>query len=806
MTTTDDLAIARSLAEAGVPIFLARRADTFPFGGHRDTGYLFPRRWQETAADPAALDAYEPGMAVCAVGGHGVDFLDIDVHKRGAESLAGMNGTRPRVYGKQRTPSGGQHDLIASIGARSRDGFRPGLDFKGGVGGKGLGFVFLAPTEKRSKVDGVVRPYSWGQPPDLAGVDRDDSGAALAQELMRLHDDRVEYDGPGYDDLPADRRAWADRYVAEFADRWRGRLADVLRLPEGETDGHGHGWERAATNCAFEFMRVALAPWSGWDLDDAKEAYERALPPAIADNPDCGGKWDDGRVSRAAGEPCWEAPWASAEGDFTPVADDADADRAAAPGGGNGNGGPPLAVRLRQRVEAAYDVFPASDDGRIFVQPKGGGRAELLTGGFVIRAARGVGSQAGTLSAAAAEAAKVLAALAEASPPRRLALRVHRAPGRIVLDLAQPGTSRCAVVTAEGWSVEDVPPPGVAFQSASGKALPEPERGGSLDDLRRVLRWDEDDPRWPLVKGWLPCSLLADVPRPLLGLFGPQGSAKSTTGRFVVDLVDPKPSGALGSGFGKNRSDDETKAFASYLVAWDNVSKVSDEGADLLSRLVTGDMIEKRRLYTDADVATIVYRRTGVLTGISVPRGVKADTLDRLILLALAPLAERRSESALEEEWAAARPRALAGVLDLAVRMLAGERRNPDRLRMADYAEALWAIDPALYRAYAANVREAREEMAGNDPLIATIRAWLSAQDGHRWEGSATDARRAAEWHKVEEMNWWPGNGRAFMDAVTANLELLREVGVAVAERRSNGRRIKCFELTGPPDDPGTLL
>ncbi|MEJ7741664.1 MAG: hypothetical protein WKF73_03430 [Nocardioidaceae bacterium] len=48
---------------------------------------------------------------------------------------------------------------------------------------------------------------------------------------------------------------------------------------------------------------------------------------------------------------------------------------------------------------------------------------------------------------------------------------------------------------------------------------------------------------------------------------------------------------------------------------------MSDEAADLLSRLVTGDMIEKRRLYTDAELATIVYRRTGVITGISVPRG-----------------------------------------------------------------------------------------------------------------------------------------------------------------------------------------
>jgi len=45
------------------------------------------------------------------------------------------------------------------------------------------------------------------------------------------------------------------------------------------------------------------------------------------------------------------------------------------------------------------------------------------------------------------------------------------------------------------------------------------------------------------------------------------------------------------------------------------------------------------------------------------------------------------------------------------------------------------------------------------------------------------------------------------MDAVTANLELLREVGVTVEERRSNGRRVKRFALDGPPpgDDQGLL-
>ncbi len=227
----------------------------------------------------------------------------------------------------------------------------------------------------------------------------------------------------------------------------------------------------------------------------------------------------------------------------------------------------PLSVRLRRHVEAHYDTFPAGADGRIFVQSKQGGRAELLTANFVIRAAGHLGNSAGSLSTPAEEAATVLTARALHEPPRALALRAHYRPGRIVLDLAQVNSTRCVVVTPQGWTVQEVPPRDVVFQT-SGAALPDPEPGGSVDELRRLLRWRADDPRWLLVKGWLPCSLLANKPRPALCLFGPQGSAKSTTGRFLTGVFDPKPDGVLGGGFGKNRSDDETKALKHYVPGW----------------------------------------------------------------------------------------------------------------------------------------------------------------------------------------------------------------------------------------------
>lgn len=461
----------------------------------------------------------------------------------------------------------------------------------------------------------------------------------------------------------------------------------------------------------------------------------------------------------------------------------------------------PLSVQLRLHVEAHYDAFPAGADGRIFVQPKQGGRAELLTAAFVIRAAGNLGNKAASLYNPAKEAATVLTARALHEPPRALALRAHYVPGRIVLDLAQTNSTRCVVVTPEGWTVQDVPPRDVVFQTA-GAALPDPVRGGSVDELRRLLRWPADDPRWLLLQGWLPASLLADKPRPIVCLFGPMGSSKSTTGRFLTGILDPKPAGVLGGGFGKNRADDETKALKHYVPGWDNVSSLSDEGADFLSRMVTGDLIEKRQLYSDADLVSISYRRTGVVTGVNMPRGVKPDTLDRLILVMLPRFGgERLAEEQLEAEWETAQPRVLAGVLDLAVQMLAGlpTAENPAQLRMADYAQALWAIDPALYDAYRDNVSTARGDMADDDPFIRALVAWLRSCEGQEWEGTAEDAQQAGalalDFADVEGATWWPKTGRTLSEQLTKASEILRAVGVTVDDRRSNGRRLKKLVL-----------
>src|SRR3954469_5370095 len=172
------LEIARELAHAGVPLFTAP-----PCSGpycevpcRTKTGYLpcsqlhegvgvkagfhFPGGWENSTPDPAVVDQWRPGMALCAVGGHACDFLDVDPRNGGTESSEQLRQADhwPAGYGQAATPSGGTHTIIQPLGVGKGE-VVPGVDLQGGRPDGGRGFVFIAPTVRASKVDGIAKPY-----------------------------------------------------------------------------------------------------------------------------------------------------------------------------------------------------------------------------------------------------------------------------------------------------------------------------------------------------------------------------------------------------------------------------------------------------------------------------------------------------------------------------------------------------------------------------------------------------------------------------------------------------------------------
>lgn len=148
------LGIAREMVTAGIPVFAA------PPAPGTKIGFRLPSRWQQTKPEPARVEEWAPGWALCMVCGCGLDVIDVDTYAGG--STGRLNGSLPRIYGMADTPSGGVHLFIASLGVTSKNGLFPGVDIKAGAAdGRGRGFVFVAPTVKVSKVDGQSRGYTW---------------------------------------------------------------------------------------------------------------------------------------------------------------------------------------------------------------------------------------------------------------------------------------------------------------------------------------------------------------------------------------------------------------------------------------------------------------------------------------------------------------------------------------------------------------------------------------------------------------------------------------------------------------------
>src|SRR5262249_51212040 len=131
---------------------------------------------------------------------------------------------------------------------------------------------------------------------------------------------------------------------------------------------------------------------------------------------------------------------------------------------------------------------------------------------------------------------------------------------------------RAIEIDADGWRIVDRPP--IAFRRAAGMLpLPEPMRGGSINDLRPFLNIT-DDRDFVLAVSFVLAALRDRGPYVVLALIGEHGSAKSTFARVLRQLVDPN-SAPLRS-LPREDRDLFIAANNAHLLAFDNVSKLLD--------------------------------------------------------------------------------------------------------------------------------------------------------------------------------------------------------------------------------------
>jgi Bifunctional DNA primase/polymerase, N-terminal len=341
--------------------------------------------------------------------------------------------------------------------------------------------------------------------------------------------------------------------------------------------------------------------------------------------------------------------------------------------------------------------------------------------------------------------------------------RLAERDGKIYLDLCDPSW-QAVEITTSGWRVVSNPP--IRFRRSRGMlALPIPEQGGSISELRPFLNVGSEDD-FLLLISWLIGALSPLGPYPVLVLQGEAGSAKSTTARVLRELVDPSTAPLRSEP--REVRDLMIAAKNSWVVAFDNVAYQPAWLSDALCRMATGGGFSTRELYSDDQEKVFNASRPVLLNGIEavVTRG---DLMDRSIIVYLPIIAEeqRKTERQFWQSFRSVQACILGALLDAVACAL---RRLPHveltrQPRMADFARwavaagpALGLADGAFTRAYDSN-RAAANVLTLEASLIVTPLRYAIAV-GH-WKGTALELLAKLNAHAgVDEKREraWPKN------------------------------------------------
>jgi hypothetical protein len=385
-------------------------------------------------------------------------------------------------------------------------------------------------------------------------------------------------------------------------------------------------------------------------------------------------------------------------------------------------------------------------------------------------------------------------------------VRVAGVQDRIYLDLGDPDW-RAIEITRNGWQI--VMHPSVRFRRPRGLlALPTPEPGGTMNDLRPFLNLASDEDFVMLV-AWELAALRPHGPYPILVFMAEQGAAKTTTTRALRRLIDPNDSDVRRPP--RNTEDLMIAASNGHIVAFDNLSRLSEDLSDNLSVLATGGGFAVRRLYTNTEEHIFNAQRPVILNGIS-QVATRGDLLDRAIVLTLPPIPEerRRDEATFWKAFTAAQPQLLGALLDATVVGLhrVGDVHLKCKPRMADFAIWSTAVEPAcpwpegtFLRVYAGNRQGAIEATLDGDPVADVVQMILP------WEGIATEFLKKLNEltsESITKRKEWFSQPRQVADALRRLAPGLRRMGIEVSFLRAphTGRRVIRIEKTGHDSSP----
>lgn len=302
---------------------------------------------------------------------------------------------------------------------------------------------------------------------------------------------------------------------------------------------------------------------------------------------------------------------------------------------------------------------------------------------------------------------------------------------------------RVVKINKSGWNIIENPP--ILFRRfthQSQQAIP--QQGDNIKDLCNFINLKSKREQL-LFLVYTIASFIPNFSHPLLVLYGPQGSGKTTPLKLLKSLVDPSILQIMSA----PDSDREFIQLAShhYFFFLDNISSLSGWLSDSLARTSTGEGFSKRELYSDDDDIIYSFQRTIGLNGINLVVE-KADLLDRSILLMLdrIPKQLRREEKDFWESFEVIKPRLLGSIftaVSLAMREYSLIQLS-SRPRMADFtrwgcaiAKVLGYKEEDFLNAYSHNINSQNEAALEASPVGTAMISFI--EEGGDWEGTPSE-------------------------------------------------------------------
>jgi hypothetical protein len=268
----------------------------------------------------------------------------------------------------------------------------------------------------------------------------------------------------------------------------------------------------------------------------------------------------------------------------------------------------------------------------------------------------------------------------------------------------------------------------------------------------------------------------------------------------ISSFIDPRTSALRG--VPREVRDLTAAARNSWLVCFDNLSRLPEDLADAACRLATGGGFGGRQLYSDHDEAIFDATRPLVFNAIPDLGTARPDFLDRALIVEFLGIQPeiRRDEAQFWCEFSERRPQILGALLDAVVAGL----RNLPRVkleqppRLADFALWVSACEEALgmkpgeaLAAYRANSAEARDLALEASPLYQPL-AEL-AREG--FTGTVAELRARLDSMVSDAMRRsvrWPKAPNGLSSALRRMAATLRAAGIELQFNRNNeeGRRM----------------